>query len=570
MQYTGHFKITKKENKQYNFFLMKKKLLSTALFVFLIIAIVVALMNYAAKQMSVQQSLLQGMLMGVVGMVLICAVSVASTVLKINTLYHAHGRPEAYEALRPEEGAQYDAMVEIDLDAVECMIALPFHPSNAYTIHEFNENAADILAGVEKAAQGGGLRLLDKLTPQGVQADQGVIAGCAGGIFDNLVEAADILRGRSTGNGGFSLSVYPASAPVGMELMRVGVSETLMESGAVLKPAFCGPCFGAGDVPHNSGLSIRHTTRNFPNREGAKPGEGQSAAVALMDARSIAASAARGGVITAASDVEYHSRPVEYRYDRHIYEKRCYWGFGKAVPDAQLVFGPNITDWPAIPPLGEHLLLELAAVIRDPVTTTDELIPSGETSSYRSNPLRLAEFTLSRREPAYVARAKRIGAGEAARGAGNAPEPLINALDRVGGAEKLLGKTRFGSCIFANKPGDGSAREQAASCQRVLGGLANVCYEYATKRYRSNCINWGIVPFTLDAGAEFPAEAGDLLFVPDVRAGIAAGRETFPATLLRADGTTAALTLHVNGLTPEERGILLAGCLMNDYAAKAR
>ncbi len=502
-----------------------------------------------------------------------CLSSIWETDDDVRRYYRIHGRPDAYQKLAPARGAAYDAYITIELDQVDSMIALPFHPSNAWTIREFNAHAAEILADVEAEAAKkfpkARLDLASKLHDGGVWADQGVIAGCAGGLFDNIVEASDILKGGSIGNGEFSLSVYPTSVPVSLELTRLGMTETLLEAGAILKPSFCGPCFGAGDVPANSGLSLRHTTRNFPNREGSKPGEGQIAAVALMDARSIAATARNGGRITAATDIEYRNEPVEYHFDEHIYEKRCYNGFGHPAPETELVLGPNITDWPRQYPLGENLLVELAAVIRDPVTTTDELIPSGETSSYRSNPLRLAEFTLSRRAPDYVGRAKAAAALETERVAGEKPEKLMDALSRLGDADSLIALTQFGSCIYAVKPGDGSAREQAASCQKVLGGLANICSEYATKRYRSNCINWGILPFTLPADAEFPYEAGDMIFVPGVRAAVESGAESIPARAVRQDGTVEELTLELHGLTPDEKEILLKGCLMNYYAAKA-
>ena len=502
-----------------------------------------------------------------------CLSSIWETDEVIKGYYHQQDRPEDYEKLQPGDGAYYDAMVTMELDKVECMIALPFHPSNAYTIHEFNANATELLAKVEKEAaekfKKAKLNLVEKVKDGKVQADQGIIAGCSGGLFDNIVEAADILHDGSCGNGEFVLNIYPTSIPVSLELTRMGVTEELLETGAVLKPSFCGPCFGAGDVPANNGLSLRHTTRNFPNREGSKPGEGQLSAVALMDARSIAATARNGGVITAASDVAYHARPFAYHYDRKVYQKRCYNGYGKADPSAELILGPNITDWPRMYALGENLLVKLAAVIRDEVTTTDELIPSGETSSYRSNPLRLSEFALSRRVPEYVGRAKDVAKVETAHVAGEKPAELVTVLNRVGDGEKLLTNTQYGSCVFANKPGDGSAREQAASCQKVLGGFANICYEYATKRYRSNCINWGIVPFTLAEGAAFQAEAGDYVFVPSIRAGIEAGKEEFPAVILRADGTQADVTLYVKGLTPDEKTIILDGCLMNYYANRA-
>ena len=484
--------------------------------------------------------------------------------------YIAHGRPEDYKRLAPADVAYYDSMIEIDLSAMESMIALPFHPSNAYTIHEFVANAKEILAEVEAEAKKKfgkcNLDLCSKVKADGtVIADQGIIAGCAGGMFDSIDEAAAILHDQSTGNGYFSLSVYPTSVPVSLELTKIGVTADLLSAGAVIKPSFCGPCFGAGDVPANNGLSLRHTTRNFPNREGSKPGEGQLSGVALMDARSIAATARNGGVITAATDVDYDYTPHDYNFDSSVYKKRVYYGYGKADPSVELILGPNITDWPTQYELSDNLLVKLAAVIRDPVTTTDELIPSGETSSYRSNPLRLAEFALSRRVPEYVGRSKAVAAVEAARRNGENPAELTKVLSAVGNAEKLMKNTQFGSCVFANKPGDGSAREQAASCQKVLGGFANICYEFATKRYRSNCINWGIMPFTLPEGAEFPYEEGDYVFVEDIRNSIIAGKEEFAAKVIRANGSVEDITLYVKGLTDDEREIILDGCLMNYY-----
>ncbi|MBQ2985770.1 MAG: hydratase [Clostridia bacterium] len=503
-----------------------------------------------------------------------CLSSIWATDEEIEKYYKVHGRPEAYKKLEPQEGAYYDAIITIELDKMESMIALPFHPSNAYTIHEFLENADEILAGVEAEAAGkfkkAKLDLRSKVTDKGVLADQGIIAGCSGGLFDSIVEAADIMKGESTGNSYFSFSVYPTSIPTSLALTRSGKTEALLEAGVVIKPSFCGPCFGAGDVPANNGLSLRHTTRNFPNREGSKPGEGQLSVVALMDARSIAATARNGGYITAATDIEYETQHIEYEFDRSVYDRRCYYGFGKADPDAELILGPNITDWPKMYPLADNLLVELAAVIRDPVTTTDELIPSGETSSYRSNPLRLSEFALSRRVPEYVGRSKAVAADEAARRAGEKPEKLVKVLSAVGNADELLENTQFGSCVFANKPGDGSAREQAASCQKVLGGFANICYEYATKRYRSNCINWGIVPFTLAEDARFPYEDGDFVFVPGIREAIVAGREEIPAKVVKKCGGVEDITLYVKGLTDDEKTIILEGCLMNYYAAQSK
>ena len=482
------------------------------------------------------------------------------------------GRGEEYKALNPAEGAYYDDVILVDLSKVEPMIALPFHPSNAWTIHEFLENAQELLAKVEADAKRrfpkANPQLTDKIHDGAVWADQGVIAGCSGGLFDNITEAADIVRGHYTGSGAFSFDVYPTSVPVSLELMKVGSTADLLASGAIIKPSFCGPCFGAGDVPANNGLSLRHTTRNFPNREGSKPGEGQFAAVCLMDARSIAATAANGGRITAATDVDYTPVHHEYHFDKEVYDNRLYYGFGKADPSVELVMGPNITDWPKMYNLTENLLVELAAVIHDPVTTTDELIPSGETSSYRSNPLRLAEFTLSRRVPEYVPRAKDVAAREAQRRQGDVPASLLEVLGRVGDAQALAKNTQFGSCVFANKPGDGSAREQAASCQKVLGGFANICYEYATKRYRSNCINWGILPFTIDQGTPFDYQPGDCVFVPGIRAAIENGAEDIPAQVICRDGSTHDLLLHVRGLTQDEKEIILDGCLMNYYAAR--
>ena len=501
-----------------------------------------------------------------------CLSSIWETDEETQGFYAAHQRPEDYAPLHPAKVAYYDRMIAIDLSKIESMIALPFHPSNAWTIHEFLENAQELLAKVEADAAKRFPKthphLTDKIHDGGVWADQGVIAGCAGGLFDNITEAADILKGGSTGNGAFTLDVYPTSVPVSLELTRDGVTADLLTTGAVIKPSFCGPCFGAGDVPANNGLSLRHTTRNFPNREGSKPGEGQFAAVCLMDARSIAATAANGGRITAATDVDYAPVHRAYHFDKSVYDNRLYYGFGKADPGVELVMGPNITDWPRMYDLTENLLVELAAVIHDDVTTTDELIPSGETSSYRSNPLRLAEFTLSRRVPEYVPRAKAVAAQETQRRHGDVPAHVLEVLGKVGDAKALAASTQFGSCVFANKPGDGSAREQAASCQKVLGGFANICYEFATKRYRSNCINWGILPFTLDQGTPFDYAPGDCVFVPGIRQAIEEGREDIPAQVICADGSVHDLLLHVRGLTADEKEILLDGCLMNYYAKR--
>ena len=501
-----------------------------------------------------------------------CLSSIWETDQVTEGFFRTHGRPGDYKPLHPGEVAWYDKYITIELDKVEPMIALPFHPSNAYTIKEFLANAEEILKGVEADARRrfpkADPHLTDKIHDGGVWADQGVIAGCAGGLFDNIAEAADILRGKFTGSGAFSFDVYPTSVPVSLELMKLGATADLLESGAIIKPSFCGPCFGAGDVPANNGLSLRHTTRNFPNREGSKPGEGQFAGVCLMDARSITATAANGGRITPATDLDYTPVHHEYHFDDTVYKNRVYYGFGKADPSVELQMGPNITDWPKMYALSENLLVELAAVIHDPVTTTDELIPSGETSSYRSNPLRLAEFTLSRRVPEYVDRSKAVARQETARREGTLSEHLRQVLSQVGDADRLAESTQFGSCVFANKPGDGSAREQAASCQKVLGGFANICYQFATKRYRSNCINWGILPFTLDEGTPFDYESGDCVFVPHIRQAVEQGREDIPAKVICRDGSVHDLLLHIKGLTADEKEIILDGCLMNYYAAR--
>jgi aconitate hydratase len=382
-------------------------------------------------------------------------------------------------------------------------------------------------------------------------------------MYENISEAADILRGESIGDGYFDLSVYPSSTPVTLAVTRDGLAQTLIESGALIKPAFCGPCFGAGDTPANNTLSIRHATRNFANREGSKPSAGQISSVALMDARSIAATARNGGVLTAATDIEYEVTPRVYKYDGGVYDKRCYDGFGRPDPSVELRLGPNITDWPEFPKPEENMLLRLCAVIRDDVTTTDELIPSGETSSYRSNPIALAEFTLSRRAPEYVAASKAVRDLEDGRRRGDVHAEVAEVLSRAGGDTS---NTSVGSCVFAKKPGDGSAREQAASCQKVLGGLANICYEYATKRYRSNCINWGVVPFTISESEPFDYSAGDWIYIPRVREAILSGTEVIAAKVISRD-TVRDITLECRGLSNDERLILTEGCLMNYYAA---
>ena len=485
-----------------------------------------------------------------------------------------HGRPEAYKELKPADVAYYDGCIELDLSTVECMIALPMHPSYAYPIRELKANAKEILQAAQDQAnrQLGGkveMDLVGKICDDGrIYVDQGVVAGCSGGTYENICAVADIIKGKSCGNGEFKFSVYPDSMPTYLELVKNGAVADIVSAGGIFRECFCGPCFGAGDVPANNALSIRHTTRNFPNREGSKPGEGQFAGVCLMDARSIAATARNGGRITPADELDYTPERHPYQFDKTVYARRVYNGFGHPQPETKLIMGPNITDWPRMYELGEHLLLELAAVIHDPVTTTDELIPSGETSSYRSNPLRLAEFTLSRRVPDYVPRAKKIAEEESKRRSGCASETLRAALARFGDADTLLSVTQLGSCVFANKPGDGSAREQAASCQRVLGGSANICYEFATKRYRSNCVNWGLLPFTLAADDSFDGAPGDFIYVPEVREKVARGDEEFPAVLLH-DGRKTDILLYLKNTNAEERELLLRGCLINYYAAKA-
>ncbi len=493
-----------------------------------------------------------------------CLSSVWETDEKTKEYFEQHGRPEAYRELKPKEGAYYDAAVVIDLSRVEPMIALPFHPSNAYTIREFLENPVEILAKVE--AQGRKIKgddsftLTDKVRDGKVYVDQGIIAGCAGGMYENIAEAAEILRGKNIGTD-FSFSVYPSSQPVYKCLTENGYTTMLMETGAILKTAFCGPCFGAGDVPANNCLSIRHTTRNFENREGSRPKDGQLAAVALMDARSIAATAANGGVLTSALDYDYSRRIKKYHFDGEIYKNRVYHGWGNPKKDEPLVYGPNIADRPEQIALGDNLLMRVVSVLTDPVTTTDELIPSGETSSYRSNPLKLAEFTLSRKDPAYVGRAKAVKADELIRReSGTLPEEVLSALGSFRPAEGTI----YGSVVVSNCPGDGSAREQAASCQRVLGGVANICKQYATKRYRSNLINWGMLPFTAQ---KLDFKVGDFVYIENVRSLLEGGEERFVAKVI-SDGKTHDIALETGALTPDERKILLAGCLINYNRAR--
>ena len=509
-----------------------------------------------------------------------CLSSIWATDEDTHAFLAEHGRGDEYKKLAPADVAYYDGCVRVDLSSVKPMIALPFHPSNTYTIEELNENLEDILHSVEvEAARIGGdkvdFSLLDKVKGGKLHVQQGVIAGCSGGNYDSVVQAARALKGANTGCGEFSLAVYPTSQPVALELTRRGYVYDLMEAGAIVRTAFCGPCFGAGDTPANNGLSIRHTTRNFPNREGSKPGNGQLSAVALMDARSIAATAAAGGVLTAATDLPEDTWDEEcaYTFDPAPYDKRVYWGYGRADAAAELVEGPNIKPWPQMEPLGQDILLKVCSKILDPVTTTDELIPSGETSSYRSNPLGLAEFTLSRRDPEYVGRSKAVAGVEQARVAGASLVEADPALAGVFAALEGAGVAadpvacEYGSMVYAVKPGDGSAREQAASCQRVIGGLANIVSEYATKRYRSNVMNWGMVPFQLKG--EPPFEVGDHVYVPGIRAALDTDMADVPAWVVRADGSCEQIHLYVADMTPEERAIVKAGCLINYNRAKA-
>ena len=509
-----------------------------------------------------------------------CLSSIWATDEDTHAFLAEHGRGDEYKQLAPADVAYYDGCVRVDLSAVKPMIALPFHPSNTYTIEELNENLEDILHSVEvEAARIGGdkvdFSLLDKVKGGKLHVQQGVIAGCSGGNYDSVVQAARALKGANTGCGEFSLAVYPTSQPVALELTRRGYVYDLMEAGAIVRTAFCGPCFGAGDTPANNGLSIRHTTRNFPNREGSKPGNGQLSAVALMDARSIAATAAAGGVLTPATDLpdETWDESCEYHFDSAPYDKRVYWGYGKADTASPLVEGPNIKPWPAMEPLGENILLKVCSKIMDPVTTTDELIPSGETSSFRSNPLGLAEFTLSRRDPEYVGRSKAVDAVEKKRVAGEslaeadpALAEVFSALEGAGVAADAA-SVEYGSMVYAVKPGDGSAREQAASCQRVIGGLANIVSEYATKRYRSNVMNWGMVPFQMEGEPNF--EVGDYVYVPGIRSAMDGDLSDIAAYVVRAGGKVEQVKLYVADMTPEERAIVKAGCLINFNRQKA-
>ena len=503
-----------------------------------------------------------------------CLSSIWRTDEKVKEFYDIHGRVGEYKELNPGKVAYYDGMIEIDLGTIKPMIAMPFHPSNTYTIDELNANLMDILDDCEKRAEvsfDGAVKLdlKSKVRDGKLYVDQGIIAGCAGGGFENICDAADILKGKSIGANEFTLSVYPASTPVYMELVKNGAVASLMETGAIVKTAFCGPCFGAGDTPANNAFSIRHSTRNFPNREGSKVQNGQVASVALMDARSIAATAANKGILTSAADMDVNYTKPKYFFDKTIYENRVFDSKGVADPSVEIQFGPNIKDWPAMSALPEHMVLKVVSEIHDPVTTTDELIPSGETSSFRSNPLGLAEFALSRKDPAYVGRAKEVQKAQKAIEEGKNPEegfaeiaPVIETIKKEY-TDLTKENLVVGSTIFAVKPGDGSAREQAASCQKVLGGWANIANEYATKRYRSNLINWGMLPFLIPEG-ELPFRNGDYLFVPEIREAIEQKKTEIDAFVVK-DGKLVPFTLQMGELTEDERTIILKGCLINYY-----
>ena len=501
-----------------------------------------------------------------------CLSSIWQTDAKIEEFYAIHGRPEDYKELKPGNVAYYDGCVEIDLSEIKPMIAMPFHPSNTYTIDELKANLDDILADVEKRAQVSldgkiPFTLRDKVVDGKLYVEQGIIAGCAGGGFENICAAADILKGKNIGHDAFTLSVYPASTPIYMELAKNGVLAELIGTGAVVKTAFCGPCFGAGDTPANNAFSIRHTTRNFPNREGSKIQNGQISSVALMDARSIAATAANKGFLTSAEEFDGSYSEHKYYFDKSIYENRVFDSKGVADPSVEIQFGPNIKDWPEMAALADNLILKVVSEIHDPVTTTDELIPSGETSSYRSNPLGLAEFTLSRKDPAYVGRAKEIQAAQKAIQAGNCPAEAVPELkpvmETIHKSYPDVDKTNLGvgSTIFAVKPGDGSAREQAASCQKVLGGWANIANEYATKRYRSNLINWGMLPFLIPSG-DLPSKNGDYLFFPGIRKAVEEKADVIKGYTVEGD-SLKEFDVTLGELTDDEREIILKGCLIN-------
>ncbi len=507
-----------------------------------------------------------------------CLSTIWKTDQTVKDFLTIHGRPDAYREMKPADVAYYDGVVVVDLDKVESMIAMPFHPSNVYTIKEVNEGGLDLLRHIEEQAVAQldnkelSLGLTDKYFDGKMHCDQGIIVGCSGGLYENIVAAANILGGKSVGNGRFAFSVYPSSQPIYLELMKNGALIDLMEAGAIVRTAFCGPCFGAGDTPNNEGFSIRHATRNFPNREGSKPGKGQISSVALMDARSVAATAMNGGALTPATDVDYDDTIPPYHYDGKPYEHKVYNGFGHGDDNEKLIYAPSIKAWPKIQALQDNVLLKVAAYIDDPVTTTDELIPSGETSSYRSDPYALSEFALSRKVPEYVGRAKAVRTIEKARQDGEANGDLQAMYEAVkahtdysGSESDFAAHTSIGSTIYANKPGDGSAREQAASCQRVLGGAANIAREYATKRYRSNVMNWGMLPFLIDEADSTKFGVGDLIWIPNARNILLSDNETFTGYVIH-EGKTDTITLTLGEIGKEEKAIIASGCLINYYA----
>ena len=503
-----------------------------------------------------------------------CLSSIWQTDEETRSYLRVHGREQDYCSLSASDMAYYDGCIEVNLSAIKPMIALPFHPANVYEIDTLKENLPDILHEVEMESEKislgrAKLSLLDKVEKGKLLIQQGIIAGCAGGNYVNVVEAANALKNHSCGDNVFSLSIYPSSQPVLMDLTKKGITTDLLSAGAIMRTAFCGPCFGAGDTPMHNGLSIRHTTRNFPNREGSKPGNGQMSAVALMDARSIAATAANGGILTSASELDCWENIPQYEFDASPYKNRVYQGFIKGASQQSLIYGPNIKDWPEMSELTENILLNVTSKIMDPVTTTDELIPSGETSSFRSNPSGLAEFTLSRRDPGYVGRSKEIAALEQLRVAGDNPcrlhpelEDIFTQIRQLPGQESVtLQQTEIGSMVYAIKPGDGSAREQAASCQRVLGGLANIAQEYATKRYRSNVINWGMLPLQMKALPEY--EVGDFIFIPGIKSALDSELGHITAFVISRERPIKEIALYMEGLTSSEREIIKAGSLIN-------
>ena len=507
-----------------------------------------------------------------------CLSTIWRTDEKTKEFLTIHGRPDAYKELNPGALAYYDGAVVVDLDKVESMIAMPFHPSNVFTIKEINEGGGDLLREIEAQAVSQldnkelSLKLAEKYFNGQMHVDQGIIVGCSGGLYENVAIAANIVSGKSVGNDRFAFSVYPSSQPIYLELMKNGALANLMEAGTIIRTAFCGPCFGAGDTPNNTGFSVRHATRNFPNREGSKPGNGQISSVALMDSRSIAATAIYGGALTPATEVDYDDTIPAYHFDKKPYDNKVYSGFGEGKKETELVYGPSIKPWPSIEALNENIILKVTAYIDDPVTTTDELIPSGETSSYRSDPYALSEFTLSRKVPEYVGRSKAVRDMEKARQDGDAHEELAKTYEAVKAAmnlsasvEELKQTTSIGSTIYANRPGDGSAREQAASCQRVLGGAANIALEYATKRYRSNVMNWGMLPFLISEEDSKKLAVDDLIWIPNVKAVLAGTADQYEAFVIR-NGEVKKVALHLGDIQDEEKVIIDSGCLINYYA----